>query len=169
MTGTTRRGRATALGAVAVWLLLAGGAVAAESQPAQPVSEPVSYSKYSDAELTELGTQWEALSADERRALLAEVKMRMARDRGRSGILKIRTTRQYGVVRKPDGTTVRVQRRVVRVVPVVPGTGRVTFGTGFENRHDPASRGKQAPPPVQAEPDHRRPPIMQASSGEQAQ
>ena len=167
MTGTARRGRVAAAGAVAVWLLLAGHAAAAESRPTQTAGEPVSYGEYSDAELTELGTQWEALSADERRALLAEVKMRMARDRGRSGILKIRTMRQYGVVRKPDGTTVRVQRRVVRVVPVVPGSRRVTFGTGFENRHDPTSRNKQAPP-VQVEPEHR-PPIMQASSGEPAQ
>ncbi len=136
-----------------------------------------SYAKYSDAELTELGTQWEQLSVAQRRALLAEVKLRMARDRGRSGVLKIRTTRQYGVVRKPDGTTVRLERRVVRLVPARPdgktpktvngepgnqrgaqgrGTARVTFGIGFERRQrKPSEEAKQ---PVE-----HNPPVLKAS------
>jgi hypothetical protein len=153
-----------------VALLLAGG-VAMAAEPAKPVS----YGTYSDAELTELGTRWESLSVDERKALLAEVKMRMvktrmARDRGRSGVLKIRTTRQYGVVRKPDGTTVRVQRQVVRVVPVAP-SGRVTFGMGFEQRHQQPSAA-EAPADQQPEEGasiQRKTPVLRASSSASSQ
>ena len=125
---------------------------AAAVDPSQPSYAP-SYAEHSDAELTELGTQWEQLSAVERRALLSEVKLRMARDRGRSGVLKIRTTRQYGVVRQADGTTVRVQRQVVRVVPVpsrsgnraAGNAGRVTFGIGFERRQGRKDGGATVP------------------------
>lgn len=145
---------------LAAVLLLAAGTATAD-----PAAEPVSYSAFSDAELTELGTRWEALSVDERKALLAEVKMRMARDRGRSGVLKIRTTRQYGVVRKPDGTTVRVQRQVVRVVPVGPG-GRVTFGVGFEQRHQQPTTDNEAAGELAEEEaaSPQKPPVMRASS-----
>ena len=148
----------------------------AEKRSQQPQAA-LSYAKYSDAELTELGTQWEQLSIAQRRALLAEVKLLMARDRGRSGVLKIRTTRQYGVVRKPDGTTGRLERRVVRLVPARPdgktpttvngesgnqrgaqghGTARVTFGIGFERRQrKPSEEAKQ---PVE-----HNPPVLKAS------
>ncbi len=150
---------------VAVALLLVGGAAAAEG-----AADPVSYSTFSDAELTELGTRWETLSVEERKALLAEVKMRMvktrtARGQGRSGVLKIRTTRQYGVVRKPDGTTVRVQRQVVRVVPVGPG-GRVTFGVGFERRHQQPSTDTEATDALAEDEvqSRQKPPVVRASS-----
>ena len=134
--------RSVARIAALVVALLAPGAwsgVASASTPAQPAAEtPVSYATLSDADLTQMGTRWETLTAEERRALLQEVKQRMARDRSRQGGLKIRTTRQYGVVRKADGTTVRVERQIVRVVPANPNrAGRVTFGMGFERRQQP--------------------------------
>jgi len=94
-----------------------------------PPSTRISYQNATDVELKALGARWEFLSAPERRALLAEVRLRMARDRGGSTRVRIQATRQFGVVRKPDGTTIRVERRIIRLIPAEQG-----YGTGFEQR-----------------------------------
>lgn len=55
-----------------------------------------------DAELTALTAQWEALAPSERRALLAEVRGRMLRNQKRSQSLRLRPSiaRQYGRVKR---------------------------------------------------------------------
>lgn len=107
-----------------------------ESQPQYPGSSAqlppstrISYAGATDLELKTLGEQWALLSAPERRALLAEVRMRWARDRNGSTRVRIQATRQFGVVRQPDGTTIRVERRIIRMYPADKG-----YGTGFEQR-----------------------------------
>ena len=94
-----------------------------------PQSTRVSYTNATDQELNALGAQWARLSAAERRALLAEVRMRWARDRNGSTRVRIQATRQFGVVRQADGTTIRVERRIIRMIPADKG-----YGAGFEQR-----------------------------------
>ena len=109
-----------------------------ESQPQYPgssarlpPSSQISYASATDLELKSLGEKWAMLSAPERRALLAEVRMRWARDHNGSTRVRIQATRQFGVVRQPDGTTIRVERRIIRMFPVDDDKG---YGTGFEQR-----------------------------------
>ena len=104
-----------------------------------------------DQELTQITAQWGALSAAERRVLLAEVRQRMA-DRRRAELSSaVRTrnssmlTRRYGrILRKPDGSVV-VQTTVIepngktvqqthQTQQAQSGSRRITFGFGFERR-----------------------------------
>ena len=96
-----------------------------------PPSIQISYANATDLELKSLGEQWAVLSSPERRALLAEVRMRWARDHNGSTRVRIQATRQFGVERQPDGTTIRVERRIIRMFPVDDDKG---YGTGFEQR-----------------------------------
>ncbi len=104
-------------------------AVAAEPEPDASQDLPVSYTDASDEQLTALAARWDELAAAERRALLSEVKMRMARRQGGgSGVLSIRLTRRYGAV--PQGQA--GGRLHIRL-----GTGAANtkeFGVGFEQR-----------------------------------
>jgi len=117
---------------------------------ASDVSEPA-YGDHSDEELTALAADWESLDRHQRRALLTEMKTRMAQ-RGTSdeGVLHIRTERRYGrLIRQPDGRVLRIETQVVHVRPMNPrqveqfeqAGGRVersgsrrSFGVGFERR-----------------------------------
>lgn len=97
-----------------------------------PPSRPISYANATNAELDALGARWGYLSAPERRALLAEVRRRMMQNSGVAGghgKVRIQATRQFGVVQRPDGTTIRVERRIIRMIPANQG-----YGTGFEQR-----------------------------------
>ena len=88
-------------------------------------------------ELTELSTRWDELNSAQRRALLQEVKLRMARSKGPEGTLTIRSQRRYGrIVRKSDGRVLHIETQVVRVQPVRPPLTDVQprFGVGFERR-----------------------------------
>ncbi len=89
----------------------------------------------SDEELTAMSANWGTLSPGERRALLAEVRTRMADKRaGGTGAAppRIAVERRYGrIVRQSNGSVV-VETRVVRRA-TRPG-GTVTFGFGFERR-----------------------------------
>ncbi len=104
-------------------------AVAAEPKPDNSQGPPVSYADASDEQLTALAARWDELAAAERRALLSEVKMRMARRQvGTNGVLSIRLTRRYGAV--PEGPSAGQLR--IRL-----GTGTANaqeFGVGFEQR-----------------------------------
>jgi hypothetical protein len=96
-------------------------------------AETVGYGDATDAELQQLGGRWESLSKDERRALLTEVRRRMAAA-GRKPVLRIRAERRYGYrVEQPDGSVVQIQRRegFVRYREVDPDQ---PFGVGFEQR-----------------------------------
>jgi hypothetical protein len=125
----------------------------AAAQPAAPQSPPASrvavpitsaleeslhdYSRYTHHQLTQLGARWDELDDVERRALLQEVKLRMARQKGSKQVLQIRTQRRYGrLVRRSDGKVLRIETQVVRVAPVTvrPETPERSFGVGFERR-----------------------------------
>ncbi len=113
-------------------------------------------------ELTELSTRWDELNSAQRRALLQEVKLRMARSKGPEGILTIRSQRRYGrIVRKSDGRVLRIETQVVRVQPVRPPLtdAQPGFGVGFERRAEsdeqptktldlPVTGGVKKSPPV---------------------
>jgi len=127
-------------------------ALEAAAQPATEITGR--YADHSDAELTELAARWDDLSGDQRRALLAEVKLRMVRQKTRSDTIRVKTLRRYGrLIRQPDGSVLRIERKVVSVRELdaadierlragalqragddaeVPGRG---FGVGFERRH----------------------------------
>ena len=100
-------------------------AVATEPGPGNSQDPPVSYADASDEQLTALAARWDELAVAERRALLSEVKMRMARRQaGTKGVLSIRLTRRYGAV--PQGQ-----------LRIRSGTGQTNakeFGVGFEQR-----------------------------------
>lgn len=108
---------------------VAFAAVATEPELDNSQDPPVSYADASDEQLTALAARWDELATAERRALLSEVKMRMARrEAGANGVLSIRLTRRYGAV--PQGRTAGQLR--IRV-----GSGKANakeFGVGFEQR-----------------------------------
>lgn len=114
-------------------------AVATEPGSDDSQDPPVSYAEASDEQLTALAARWDELAVAERRALLSEVKMRMARRQaGTNGVLSIRLTRRYGAV--PQG---HLRIRL--------GTGQANakeFGVGFEQR----SGQPQATDPEPSEP-----------------
>ena len=112
-------------------LLLALGlalpAVAAENR----------YERHSDEELTALAADWDSLDRHQRRALLTEMKLRMARNGKRNDVIHIRTERRYGrLIRQSDGRVIRIETQVVHVRPVNPEDlkPRHSFGVGFEKR-----------------------------------
>lgn len=101
------------------------------AMPVGAVAQPVNYANASDEELTALGARWNDLAPEERRALLSEVKMRMARARSQgaaTGVLSIKLRRRYGAV--PSGAAkgdlhIQVTTRKQVSKP---------FGVGFERR-----------------------------------
>ena len=128
---------------------LSGSAFAADEavRAADAVSIPNVYAAKSDQELTALAAQWESLDTAERRALLTEVKMRMARQRGPDGTIRITFQRRYGrIIRNPDGSVVRIESNVFRVRP--GAAGNQTYGVGFEQRTADGQREEQSPPVI---------------------
>jgi hypothetical protein len=128
-------------------LVLAGFAQADES-----------YASRTDEELTKIAADWEQLSLDERRALLSEVRSRMADARVAVPVVRIETQRRYGrIVRQPDGTVLHIERREGTVEyrplpqdaeerPLPQDAEGRPFGIGFEHRVGvPPSNGGSAP------------------------
>ncbi len=160
--GTTGR---AALGVVALLWAVAAHALDSFEVASPPV--PVSYASVSDQELTDIAAHWDDLDAQERRALLLEVKTRMKRKGATQGILRFKVGRRYGaVIRHADGTTATLHidiRSVKRggqgrqgsnlpaATPEAPSVqeGTQGFGVGFERR---IQRGGDAPPVPESEP-----------------
>ncbi|MEM7002998.1 MAG: hypothetical protein AAF529_19585 [Pseudomonadota bacterium] len=98
-----------------------------EVEVAAMANLPINYAALTDTELTELTARWGELDPEQRRALLAVVRSRMAQKRmSRSvreprGAGRVQIQRRYG--RNPDGT-VTVETRVVRkqMQPVIVDT-----------------------------------------------
>ncbi|MDZ7668890.1 MAG: hypothetical protein U5Q16_05525 [Gammaproteobacteria bacterium] len=115
-------------------VLLPGVASAADGSAA---GNP--YGDRSDKELTALAANWDSLDKLQRRALLTEMKLRMAR-RGSNdgqGVIHIRTERRYGrIIRQADGRVIRIETQVVHVRPLDSEnpSARQSFGVGFERR-----------------------------------
>ncbi len=112
-------------------------ALTAAGRQAQLIRE---YANRTDAELSALTATWSELPILERRVLLREVKLRMAKKSGRGKAPRIMTERRYGrVVRQSDGSVLRIEQRVVRIRSNANGgtpNRRVepVFGIGFEQR-----------------------------------
>jgi hypothetical protein len=97
------------------------------------------YADRSDEELAAMAAGWDALGQHERRSLLTEMKLRMARKGDHSGIIRIRTERRYGrIIRQPDGRVIRIETQVVHVRPIdetdIDEPVRQGYGVGFERR-----------------------------------
>ena len=135
--------------------LAAGGlAAAGEEQRVEPAR--VSYASVSDEDLTAIAARWDDLDAQQRRALLSEVKLRMKRNGTADGVLQVNVRRRYGkVVRHPNGATatLRVEVRSVRK------PGSQDFGVGFEQR-----AGQDEAQPEQAEPEQ---PVLRVADPEE--
>ena len=116
-------------------------AVSAGADVPRPAGGDPRYGDRSDEELTALAADWDALDRHQRRALLTEMRLRMARGGaragGQEGVLHIRTERRYGrLIRQSDGRVIRIETQVVHVRRVGPDDGapRRGFGVGFEQR-----------------------------------
>jgi hypothetical protein len=119
---------------VLLLLLTAAWPAVADSQNAGSKNP---YGSHSDEELTALAADWDSLDRHQRRALLTEMRLRMARPGDGDEVLHIRTERRYGrIIRQSDGRVIRIETQVVQVRPVNPGAleGRQGFGVGFEHR-----------------------------------
>ncbi len=129
------------VGLCAALCCAASVALATELEPDNAQDLPVSYVDANDEKLTVLAARWDELAAAERRALLSEVKRRMARRQaGANGVLSIRLTRRYGAV--PQGRT--AGRLRIRM-----GTGQAGpkgFGVGFEQRAGQLQAADPQPP-----------------------
>lgn len=120
------------------------------------------YHGHSDAQLTDLAAGWESLSEDDRRALLTEMRARMAAKKDGTRIIAIKTQRRYGrMVRQPDGSVVRIEttEQLVRYRRVADDAAEAVsrpFGVGFEARTEPADPDAaikvNAPAPVADQP-----------------
>ncbi len=132
-----RRFRPFVVSVGAVLLVVFAGQLSAAEAGANPalvdvVAAPNPYADVSDEALTKFAAEWDQLDADQRRALLAEVKMRMARQGSSGGVLRIRLQRRYGAVVRRPRATLRIE---LRAVP----KARQEFGVGFEQRTAQAS------------------------------
>ena len=147
--GWNRVWRVLVLAAILPWV--AGAyAVANDDSRSQPAR--VSYASVSDDDLTAIAARWDDLDAQQRRALLSEVKMRMKRNGTAEGVLQVNVRRRYGtVVRHSNGATatLRVEVRSVKK------QGGQDFGVGFEKR-----AGQDDTAPEQQEPD---PPVLRVA------
>lgn len=133
------RGAMRAVIAGAVALSCAAGAYAAPTAelPAQPAA--VSYAAISDQDLTNIAARWDDLDAQQRRALLSEVKMRMQRNGSAEEVLRVKVRRRYGtVVRHRNGSTATLRFEVRSVQP-----GSKDFGVGFERRTQQGGEAEQ--------------------------
>ncbi|HEX7035935.1 MAG TPA: hypothetical protein VF210_09180 [Pseudomonadales bacterium] len=111
--------------------------VLASGLPALALAADTPYGEYSDQQLNALAAEWDSLDRHQRRALLTEMKLRMARKGADQSVLHIRTERRYGrLIRKSDGRVIHIETQVVHVRPVKPEDlkARQGFGIGFEHR-----------------------------------
>lgn len=95
------------------------------------------YAQYSDAALTRVAARWQQLDTDARRDFFIEMRRRMQQS-GRSAAIPVRVERRFGrVVRRADGSLVRIER-IIRVrsrrVRPLPARPPAEYGSGFERR-----------------------------------
>jgi len=136
-------------------------ATSASAASASVTPDPVgaiepTYANSSNEALTALAARWDTLDVHERRALLTEVRRRMALQGASSpsGLLQIRTERRYGrIIRQPDGRLIRIETKVVHVRPVTEAEAlasqRAGFGVGFEQRVGSTGATESTPISVQ--------------------
>ena len=124
------------LGAAVAALSVCGHVNAASGEGASVEISRVSYASVSDEDLTAIAARWDGLSAQQRRALLSEVKLRMRQNSGGERVLRANTSRRYGtVVRHANGAraTLRVEVRAAKKHGK-QAKGDQDYGVGFERR-----------------------------------
>ncbi len=137
--------RAAVRCAAAVAALIALGA----SAFALAVDSDNIYEAYTDAKLSEIASDWQSLTTEERRDYFIEVRRRMAEaGKKRAGPpVRIVGERRFGrIISQPDGS-------VLRIEGVVSYRGRDTtqtetppdYGTGFEQRVEQTAERGQGP------------------------
>lgn len=123
---------------VVAGLVVCAIAHAGDRDVAEPNHYGYAYAGRTDVQLTELAAQWDVLDNDQRRALLTEVKHRMAASTTQEPIITIKTRRRYGrTFRRADGSLVRIEttEQVLRYHrPVTVTDENHAFGMGFERR-----------------------------------
>ena len=145
--------RSLIVGAVACACAL--GAYAAQGPEAEVRPLAVSYASVSDQELTDIAARWDDLDAQQRRALLSEVTLRMKRSGDAQGILRVKVRRRYGkVVRHPNGATATLRIEVTSVQQDQKDQkdqqkGQQEFGVGFEQRSRQGGDVPEEPEPAQ--------------------
>lgn len=136
---------------LAAWL--PGIALADGTGVTTPPVARITFRDRSDEELTSLAAGWDSLDKHQRRALLTEMKRRMASPGEPRTIIRIRTERRYGrIIRQSDGRVIHIETQVVHVRPLSPQEieSRQAFGVGFEQR---VARRQDDPIPVNPAPE----------------
>lgn len=137
--------RRAAYRCVAALLLLGTGAFALATD-----SDNL-YQAYTDDELSEIASDWQSLTTEERRDYFIETRRRMAEaGKKREDAPRIVGERRFGrIIPQPDGSVLRIEGVVrYREGDETGATGTATppgYGTGFEQRvEQTAERGQRA-------------------------
>lgn len=113
------------------------------------------YQAYTDEELSEIASDWQSLTTEERRDYFIEIRRRMAEaGKKREDPPRIVGERRFGrIIPQPDGSVLRIEGVVrYREGDATRATGDTTgtatppgYGTGFEQRvEQTAERGQPA-------------------------
>ena len=132
----TARWKSALLGVAAALLSVCVPTQAATVDGSSTEISRLSYASVSDEDLTAIAARWDDLNAQQRRALLSEVKLRMKRSGGAERVLRANTSRRYGTVaRHANGAraTLRVEVRAVKQRDK-RAKGNQDYGVGFERR-----------------------------------
>ncbi len=119
------------MGMVRAVLLLFFAVVGADALAANP------YADKTNQQLTLLTADLDDLSPEQRRALLTELRARMAASSADRQMIEIKTERRYGrIVQHSDGSVVHIETReqIVEYRPAPGSDGQQPFGVGFEHR-----------------------------------
>ena len=114
------------------------------------------YQAYTDEELSEIASDWQSLTTEERRDYFIEMRRRMAEaGKKRADPPRIVGERRFGrIIPQPDGSVLRIEGVVRYREGDATGdaTGTATppgYGTGFEQRVEQTA-GPRQPPSVTA-------------------
>lgn len=112
------------------------------------------YRGYTDAQLTQVASEWQTLDQETRRDLFMEVRRRMAGS-GATQPIPVRGERRFGqVIRHPDGSVMRIERIIRFKTRPRERPGPAEYGKGFEQRV--AEGGAELQRRPQAPPGERR-------------
>ena len=134
------------IAAALIVLVLGAGAFAAEADRANI------YQDYTDEELSEIASDWQSLTTEERRDFSIEIHHRMAQAGKKLAVppARIVEERRFGrIIRQPDGSVLRIEG-VVRYRGNKTDQADQTetppdYGTGFEQRVGQAADQRPAP------------------------
>ena len=138
-----RRAAVRCAAAVAALIVLGTGAFALAAD-----SDNI-YQAYTDAELSEIASDWQSLTTEEHRDYFIEVRRRMAEaGRKRAGPpVRIVGERRFGrIIPQPDGSVLRIEGVVrYRGGDTTQTEKPPDYGTGFEQRVEQTAERDQRP------------------------